>query len=98
MSLLVKPVLTEKSTQSAATGRYSFWVRKEAPKLALKKEIEERYGVKIQSINTLVLPPKRKRRYRQNRVVQGFKSAYKKAIVTVQTGDIIDFYAEGGDR
>ena len=98
MSYLVKPVLTEKSTQLSAQGRYTFWARVTASKLMLKKEIELRYGVKVQQVNTMTLPPKRKRRYMQNRVIQGFKPIYKKVIVTLQEGDMIDFYADGGGK
>ncbi len=92
MSILIQPLLTEKSTSLATQGKYSFCVRRTAAKLTIKQEIEQRYGVKVQSINTLNLPPRRTQRYMQRRVLKGIKPLYKKAIVQLKEGDIIDFY------
>ena len=51
------------------------------------------YGVKVENINTMVYQGKRKTRYTKSRVLEGRTDAYKKAIVTVAEGEIIDFYA-----
>lgn len=74
-------------------GKYGFIVKKVANKVEIKKEIEKVYGVKVASINTMIYQGKRKTRYTKSRVVEGRRDAYKKAVVTVAEGEVIDFYA-----
>ena len=90
---LLSPLLSEKSNSLATQGRYVFWVRKEAPKLRIKQAVEARYGVRVKGVNTLISQRRLKRKYLKHRVVEGHKPAYKKAIVSLQAGDMIDFYA-----
>ncbi|WP_339787084.1 MAG: 50S ribosomal protein L23 [Imperialibacter sp.] len=93
MSVLVKPLVTEKVSSMNEKGKYGFVVKKGANKVEIKKEIEKMYGVKVENINTMVYQGKRKTRYTKSRVLEGRTDAYKKAIVTVAEGEIIDFYA-----
>lgn len=74
-------------------GKYGFVVKKSANKVEIKKEIEKMYGVKVENINTMVYQGKRKTRYTKSRVLEGRTDAFKKAIVTVAEGEVIDFYA-----
>ena len=64
-----------------------------ANKIQIKKEVEKTYGVTVESVNTMVHPGKAKRRYTKSRIIEGRTPAYKKAIVQVAEGDIIDFYS-----
>ncbi|MEQ8417432.1 50S ribosomal protein L23 [Imperialibacter roseus] len=93
MSVLVKPLVTEKVSSMNEKGKYGFVVKKGANKVEIKKEIEKMYGVKVENINTMVYQGKRKTRYTKSRVLEGRTDAYKKAIVTVAEGEVIDFYA-----
>ncbi|CAD5254658.1 MULTISPECIES: 50S ribosomal protein L23 [unclassified Imperialibacter] len=93
MSVLVKPLVTEKVSSMNEKGKYGFVVKRGANKVEIKKEIEKMYGVKVENINTMVYQGKRKTRYTKSRVLEGRTDAYKKAIVTVAEGEVIDFYA-----
>lgn len=93
MSVLLKPLVTEKVSSMNEKGKYGFVVKKAANKVEIKKEIERMYGVKVENINTMVYQGKKKTRYTKSRVLEGRTDAYKKAIVTVAEGEVIDFYA-----
>lgn len=92
--VLVKPILTEKANaQQEKLRRYAFRVNKKANKLEIKKAVEEFYGVTVTDVNTAVAPGKNKTRYTKAGFIQGAKSSYKKAFVTVAEGETIDLYA-----
>ena len=92
---LIKPLITEKSEGiSDKLGRYTFVVDRKANKLQIKKAIEEMYTVNVKAVNTAVIPGKAKTRYTKTGLVRGVKPAFKKAIITLQDGDSIDFFGE----
>ena len=95
MAYIVKPLVTEKMTKQTEKfpNRYGFIVRPEANKVEIKKEIEELYNVKVESINTMNYAGKRQARYTRKGLIRGQKPSYKKAIVTLKEGDTIDFYS-----
>lgn len=94
MSILLKPVVTEKMTREGEDfNRYGFIVPRSANKIEVKEAVEKMYSVKVDSVNTMVTPGKKKSRYTKTGVVQGNSGTYKKAIVTLVDGDIIDFYS-----
>lgn len=93
MGVLIKPLVTEKISGLSEQGRYGFVVAKNANKVQIKNEVEKTYGVTVESVNTMVQPGRSKRRYTKSRVVDGRTPAYKKAIIKVAEGDIIDFYS-----
>ena len=68
-------------------------VDKRANKLEVKKAVEEFYGVKVEGVNTIVVPAKNKSRFTKAGVISGRKPAYKKAFVTVAEGENIDMYS-----
>ena len=92
MSILIKPILTEKYTALNEKGKYSFQVDMKANKVEIKKEVEKLYGVSVQSIQTMRQIGKKKSRSTRTRVSSGHTSTIKKAIVTVAEGEILDFY------
>ena len=92
MSILKKPLVTEKVSELNESGKYGFIVDKKANKVEIKKAVEKAYGVTVESVNTMVYPGKSKSRSTKSRVITGSTSAYKKAIVQVADGEIIDFY------
>ncbi len=94
MEILVKPLITEKATAiSEKSGRYSFVVDRNANKLEIKKAVEAMYGVTVEKVNTMVAPGKVKSRNTKSKVTTGNTGRYKKAIVTLQSGNTIDFYS-----
>ena len=91
--VLIKPILTEKANgQQDTLRRYAFKVARKANKLEIKQAIEQFYGVNVVDVNTSVVPGKNKTRHTKKGFVQGQKSAYKKALVTVAEGENIDLY------
>ncbi|MBR4778399.1 MAG: 50S ribosomal protein L23 [Bacteroidaceae bacterium] len=94
MSIIVKPLVTEKMTSiSEKSTRYGFIVSPKANKVEIKKEIESTYNVTVVSVNTINYAGKNTSRYTKKGFVQGRKNAFKKAIVTLKDGDTIDFYS-----
>ncbi|MEJ2585107.1 MAG: 50S ribosomal protein L23 [Robiginitalea sp.] len=94
MSVLIKPIITEKMTSdSELYNRYGFVVDPSANKLQIKEAVEATYGVSVTSVRTMNYGPQRKTRYTKTGIQQGKTNAYKKAIVDVEDGDVIDFYS-----
>lgn len=94
MSVLKRPILTEKATGMAAASQYVFEVEKTANKIEISKAIERMYGVTVMSVNTMRSIGSVKNRTSRRRYVSGKTSTIKKAIVTLKEGDSIDIYAE----
>jgi len=93
MDILIRPIITEKATaQSENANCYAFEVERKANKVQIKKAVESFYGVNIESVRTMIVPAKRSIKYTKRGVVEGRKSAYKKAIVEVRSGEVIDLY------
>lgn len=94
MSVLIKPIITEKMTSdSELFNRYGFIVSPTANKLEIKEAVESKYGVSVKKVRTMIYGPSRKVRYTKTGVQQGKKGAFKKAIVDIKEGDVIDFYS-----
>ena len=92
MSVLVKPLVTEKVSNLNEKGKYGFVVDKAANKVEIKKEVEKTYGVTVANVRTMNYHGKKKSRSTKSKIVVGRTAAFKKAIVTVADGDVIDFY------
>ena len=94
MNILLKPIVTEKMTsQGDKFNRYGFLVAKNANKLQIKKAVEELYGVKVDSVNTMRYGGKVKSRHTKSGLLVGKTASTKKAVVTLAEGDKIDFYS-----
>lgn len=93
MKVLIKPLVTEKITADNEKGKYGFLVDKKANKLEIKSAVEKMYSVSVESVNTMIYPGSKKSRYTKSKVVTGRTPSYKKAIVKVAEGEIIDFYS-----
>ena len=77
---------TEKGTVQSSINKYFFAVKKDANKIQIKKAVEDLYKVKVQGVNTQVMPGKLKRVRQQ----QGKTPDWKRAIVTLKQGHKID--------
>lgn len=92
MSIIIRPLLTEKSNALNEKGQYGFAVALKANKVEIKKTIEKLYGVRVESVRTMRQIGKAKSRSTRTRVTAGQTSTYKKAIITVAEGEVIDLY------
>lgn len=85
-----RPVITEKSTvQSDDLNQYVFEVASNANKHQIKEAIEVIFEVKVEKVNTMVMPAKRGRRGR-NWYLRS--KQWKKAVVTLKPGDTIELF------
>ncbi len=86
--VLRRPIVTEKSTALAATGKYVFEVAPGANKPQIQEAVERAFEVRVSSVNVMNVRGKRKRR---GRVLTTGRD-WKKAIVTLQAGDQIQLF------
>jgi len=94
MSIIIKPVITEKMTaQGEKDGRYGFVVSKTANKVEIKDAVQKLYGVTVEAVNTQNYLGKVKSRNTTKGLAIGRVNKHKKAIVTLKKGETIDFYA-----
>ncbi len=75
--IILRPIITEKSMESVADKKYVFEVAKSANKVEIRKAIEQIFGVKVLSVNTMNVVGKEKRMG----VHKGYTAARKKAII-----------------
>ena len=85
--IIKAPIITEKSTDIASNEcKYVFKVDVRANKTQIKEAIQKIFKVKVISVNTVNVHPKKKRVGRYT----GMSNKYKKAIVTLASGNKID--------
>ncbi len=90
--ILRRPIITEKSNyQAGDLNQYVFEVSIDATKQMVKEAIEAVFDVDVARVNIINVPAKRSRRWR-NRRVKVRRSAYKKAIITLEPGETIDVF------
>jgi len=87
-SVLLKPLVTEKSTTLAGRNQYVFEVDLRANKTQVKESVELVFDVNVLRVNTMVVKGKR-RRYGRSLVK---RPDWKKAIVTLRPGDSIELF------
>ena len=90
--VIIEPIITEKTmSQTQEVNQASFKVKKDANKTQIKYAIERIYNVKVLSVRTqIVLPKKCSRGSRYKGTIPG----YKKAIVKIEKGQAIDLFRE----
>ena len=88
LDILRRPLITEKSTSLQEDGRYVFEVSMSATKHQIKSAVEDAFDVKVVKVNTMNVKGKPKRY--GPRVVS--KKSWKKAIVTLASGDSITIF------
>ncbi len=88
VDLIVKPIVSEKSVNAMALGKYCFEVNKNTNKIQVRKAVEEQFKVKVDSVNCISVTGKQ-------RVFKGLKGKtrnWKKMIVTLKPGQKIDVF------
>jgi large subunit ribosomal protein L23 len=89
--ILKRPVITEKSNfQSDVLGQYTFEVDRRANKKQIQEAVETIFGVTVENVRVINMPAKRVRRYGRREVVR--KIGWKKAVVTLASGDRIELF------
>ncbi len=92
MSILKRPLVTEKVSALNEKGKYGFIVEITANKVEIKNAVEKMYGVNVERVNTLSMMGKLKVRSTKAGMLSGRRPNFKKAIVTLAEGEVIDFY------
>jgi len=86
--ILIRPIISEKTTGMMELNKYVFEVSMKSNKLMVRRAVKELFGVQPEKINIMRVRGKKKRiRYQV-----GTTSAWKKAIVTLKDGDKIDIF------
>ena len=87
--ILIRPMITEHTTDLMAEGKYVFIVDKRANKIQIADAVTEIFNVKVEKVNTINVKGKVKRRGR----IVGKRNDYKKAIVKLAEGQTIEFFS-----
>jgi len=86
--VLRRPVITEKNTALQEQNKYAFEVAGKANKNQVKQAVEKAFKVKVVGVNVLTVPGKTRRVGRR----QVKTSPWKKAVVTLEAGQKIEFF------
>jgi large subunit ribosomal protein L23 len=86
--VLIRPRITERTTELMAEGKYVFIVDKRANKIQIADAVAEIFSVKVEKVNTVNVKGKTKRMGRTS----GKRPNYKKAIVKLAPGETIEFF------
>jgi len=92
-NIIKYPLITDKATRLLENNQYTFIVDRNSDKITIKNTIEYLFNVKVVKVNSCRLPRKKKR---VGKYI-GWKSQYKKAIVTLVNGDAIDYVNSGAE-
>lgn len=87
-SIIIRPIVSERSYDMIELNRYTFEVAEGARKIEIAKAVEEIFDVKVLKVNTINVKPKMKRVRRK----AGFTRSWKKAVVTLAEGDSIELF------
>ena len=87
--ILIRPMITEHTTDLMAEGKYVFIVDKRANKIQISNAVSEIFNVKVETVNTINVKGKVKRRGR----IVGKRNDYKKAVVKLAEGQTIEFFS-----
>lgn len=91
--VIIKPIVTERSSEDLQEGKYTFRVNKKATKVEIAKAVEKLFEVKVLKVNTITVKGKEKRVGAHT----GMTQDWKKAIVTIDTNPSEKTYlAKGG--
>lgn len=87
-SVIIQPVISEKSYALLAANKYTFRVRDGANKTQVRQAVEEIFGVRVRGVRTVNVKPKPKRRG----LTAGRRRQWKKAVVTLHPDDTIELF------
>jgi large subunit ribosomal protein L23 len=87
--VLLRPVISEKSTLETERNNYTFAVARDANKFLIKAAVEAEFKVKVLDVRVISVRSKQKRRGRRT---MGTVPGWKKAVVTIAAGDKIELF------
>ena len=86
--IIIRPVISEKSTELMESRKYVFQVSRDANKLMIARAMKELFNVTPEKVNVINMRGKNRRlRYKM-----GKRAAWKKAVVTLSVGDKIEIF------
>lgn len=86
--IIVRPLITEKTTQLIELRKYTFEVKQGSNKVEVAKAVEEIWGVKVVNVNMI----NTQRKARRVGKYEGLRPAVQKAVVTLAEGDKLDVF------
>jgi large subunit ribosomal protein L23 len=86
--VLLRPIITERSTLLNAEGRYTFEVHREANKIQIRDAVQRIFKVNVMAVNVITMPSKMKRVGKKVVPTQ----PWRKAIVTLKPGQRIEMF------
>jgi large subunit ribosomal protein L23 len=95
--VLLRPVISEKSTELSGQNKYTFAVSTRSNKIDIRRAVEDRFGVKVANVRIITMPAKEKGAgYVGMKKRRGLSSQWKKAIVTLAAGERMreDFFGD----
>ena len=92
--IVIKPIVTEKSSSNLAEGKYTFKVAKKATKVEIANAVEKLFNVKVLNVNTMTVKGKEKRVGANS----GKTPDWKKAIITIDTNPSETTYLTKGGK
>lgn len=92
VGIIHRPIITEKMTAIQDKGQYAFEVDLSANKIEIARAIEKKFNVTVKSVRTTVYKGKTKSQLTRKGRFTGRTSRWKKAIVTLKSGDKIEFF------
>jgi large subunit ribosomal protein L23 len=98
VNVIVSPVISEKSINDAASGKYTFRVLKSSNKRDIKKAIEDKFKVKVINISTVTVKGRSRVIRTRTRNIELKKSAFKKAIVKLAKDQKISIFDSGATK
>jgi large subunit ribosomal protein L23 len=90
--VVLQPVISEKSMDETRRGKYTFRVHVDANKFQVKSAVEELFKVHVTEVNVLTTKAKEKSLNRRRGRQRGWTSPWKKAIVSIASGEKIEFF------
>jgi len=90
--VIVRPIISEKSMDESARGKYTFEVHRDASKVQVKSAVEELFKVHVTGVNVLTTKAREKRRGTKRGRIVGWTTPWRKAIVTLAAGQKIEFF------
>jgi large subunit ribosomal protein L23 len=87
-TVLIRPVISEKSYALIGEGKYTFRIHERANKTQVAQAVEDTFGVQVAAVRTAKVRAKPKRRG----LHQGHSRAWKKAVVQLAPGERIELF------
>ena len=100
--IIIRPILTEKmAIMQERENKYAFIVSRHANKIQIKSAVEEKFNVLVSKVATMNFNCKLKQMSTRSNGktirTQGRRSSFKKAIITLKEGDVIDYVNSGSE-